>query len=60
MRRFIARILRDDSGATAIEYGLICALIFLVILGSVVAFGNAATTVFNTAITAITEAISKG
>lgn len=60
MRRFIARILRDDSGATAIEYGLICALIFLVILGSVVAFGNAATTVFNTAITAITEAISNG
>ncbi|WP_292230670.1 Flp family type IVb pilin [Brevundimonas sp.] len=60
MRRLIARLLRDDSGATAIEYGLICALIFLVIIGSVVAFGNAATTMFNTAITAIGDAVSKG
>ncbi|ATQ44866.1 Flp family type IVb pilin [Caulobacter mirabilis] len=31
---------RDESGATAIEYGLICALIFLVIVTSVTAFGN--------------------
>nr|WP_314432999.1 Flp family type IVb pilin [uncultured Brevundimonas sp.] len=60
MRRFIGRFLRDDSGATAIEYGLICALIFLVVIGSVVAFGNAATTVFNTALNAVSEAISKG
>ena len=29
MRRLIGRFLRDESGATAIEYGLMCALIFL-------------------------------
>ena len=40
MRRFIGRFLRDDDGATAIEYGLICALIFLAIVGSISALGN--------------------
>jgi pilus assembly protein Flp/PilA len=38
MRRFIGRFLRDDSGATAIEYGLICALIFLAIITAIGAF----------------------
>ena len=40
MRRFIGRFLRDDDGATAIEYGLICALIFLAIVSSIAALGN--------------------
>jgi pilus assembly protein Flp/PilA len=40
MRRFIDRFLRDDSGATAIEYGLICGLIFLVIIGAVGVFAG--------------------
>ena len=31
---------RDERGATAIEYGLICALVFLAIITSVTAFGN--------------------
>ena len=33
--RFIDRFARDESGATAIEYGLIAALIACVIIGSV-------------------------
>ena len=39
MRRFLSRLRRDDSGATAIEYGLILSLMFLVILGALNAFG---------------------
>jgi pilus assembly protein Flp/PilA len=34
---------RDQSGATAIEYGLIVSLIFLAIITSVTAFGNTTT-----------------
>ena len=34
---------RDQSGATAIEYGLIASLVFLVIVGSVTLFGNKTT-----------------
>ena len=40
MRRFIARFLRDRTGATAIEYGLIISLIFLAIVTSVSALAN--------------------
>ncbi|NBB63432.1 Flp family type IVb pilin [Pseudomonas sp. ODNR1LW] len=37
---FIARFLSDEDGATAIEYGLICALIVLVILTGLTAIGG--------------------
>lgn len=40
MRRLTGRFLRNESGATAIEYGLICALIFLAIVTSVSALAN--------------------
>jgi pilus assembly protein Flp/PilA len=40
MRRFIARFLNDEDGATAIEYGLICALIVLVIISGLAAIGG--------------------
>ena len=40
MRRFIGRFLRNESGATAIEYGLLCALIFLAIVTSISALAN--------------------
>ncbi|MBX9741302.1 MAG: Flp family type IVb pilin [Beijerinckiaceae bacterium] len=36
----IARFLKDESGATAIEYGLIAGLIAVVIIGSVSAVGT--------------------
>tara|TARA_B100001540_G_C15323291_1_gene424652 strand:- start:386 stop:553 length:168 start_codon:yes stop_codon:yes gene_type:complete len=35
-----ARFLKDESGATAIEYGLIAALIAVAIIGGVTALGN--------------------
>ena len=40
MRRLIGRFLRNESGATAIEYGLLCALIFLAIVTSISALAN--------------------
>ena len=39
--KFIKKFIRDNKAATAIEYGLICALIFLAIVGSINAFANA-------------------
>ena len=34
-RNFLARLLRNDAGATAIEYGLIVSLVVIAILSSV-------------------------
>jgi pilus assembly protein Flp/PilA len=36
----VSRFLADERGATAIEYGLICSLIFIVIITAVTSFGN--------------------
>lgn len=57
MRRFIDRFNRDERGATAIEYGLIIALIFLVILSALTAFGDTSTGIFNGAMNAIRNAM---
>jgi len=43
MRKF----LKDASGATAIEYGLIAALIAVVIITALTAVGTALSTAFN-------------
>lgn len=58
MRRSLKRFWTDPSGATAIEYGLIAGLIFLVILAAVQALATAGTGVFNTAMSAIDGAIN--
>ncbi len=47
----------NESGATAIEYGLIAALVFLVIVTSVTAFGNKTTGVMDSVSAAIDAAI---
>jgi len=39
-------IVADKRGATAIEYGLILAMVFLAMLGAVSAFGEEVTTLF--------------
>ncbi|MBK8197285.1 MAG: Flp family type IVb pilin [Acidobacteria bacterium] len=41
-----ARFLKDESGATAIEYGLIAALIAVAIIGGVSALGTSANATF--------------
>jgi len=55
MRAFLVRFLKAESGATAIEYGLIISLIFLVIVSAMTAFGNQASTIFNTAMYAVRD-----
>ncbi|HTE15390.1 MAG TPA: Flp family type IVb pilin [Burkholderiales bacterium] len=42
----ISRFIRDESGATAIEYGLIAALIAVVIITGVTAVGTSLSTTF--------------
>lgn len=39
MSKFVTRFLKDESGATAIEYGLIAALIAVVIVSTLQAMG---------------------
>lgn len=56
MHRFMTRFAKDESGATAIEYGLIVATVFLVILASVTLFADRATSKFNDATDAIIAA----
>lgn len=48
-----ARFAQDESGATAIEYGLIAALISVVIIGVVTTVGGNLTTVFDNIGTAL-------
>jgi len=47
--RFALRLTADESGATAIEYGLIISLVFLAIVGAVTNFSSHFTAVLNTA-----------
>lgn len=47
MRTSIARFVKDESGATAIEYGLIAAGIAVAIITAVNAVGGSLTGLFN-------------
>jgi pilus assembly protein Flp/PilA len=46
MSNFFRNFIKDESGATAIEYGLIAALIAVVIIGGVTAVGTGLSTTF--------------
>ena len=54
MTKFISRLLQNESGATAIEYGLIAAGIAIVIIAAVQAVGTGLTSNFSSAATAVT------
>ena len=47
MSKLVLRFVTDESGATAIEYGLIAALIALAIIVGAKATGNALSNQFN-------------
>jgi pilus assembly protein Flp/PilA len=53
MRHRIIRFIKDQSGVTAIEYGLIAALIAVVIIGAVTALGTNVQGTFNTVANAL-------
>jgi pilus assembly protein Flp/PilA len=48
MSKFITRFLDDESGATAIEYGLIAALVAVVLVGALTALGTKLSSTFQT------------
>jgi pilus assembly protein Flp/PilA len=48
MKTLIARFMKDESGATAIEYGLIAALISVAVIGGATMVGDELETTFDT------------
>ena len=53
----LRHLMRDERGATAIEYGLIATLIALAIVGGAGAFGNALQTLWDSNSGRIVEAL---
>ena len=53
---FVARFVKDESGATAIEYGLIAAIVGVGIIASLNTLKTALVTTFTTSSTAMTSA----
>ncbi len=53
MNKFIRKFIANESGATAIEYGLIAALISVVVIGAITAIGTNLTTTFTSVATSI-------
>ena len=56
MSKLINRFAKDESGATAIEYGMLCALMALAVIAAVTAFSGTLTTAFEGLGTRITGA----
>jgi pilus assembly protein Flp/PilA len=56
MRNLFKRIASDISGATAVEYGLILALIFLAMLAAIQNFGTKTISMWNKVSTTVVEA----
>ncbi len=50
----------DESGATAIEYGLIAALVSVAAIGALTALGGSLNTMFQTVSSAVATATSGG
>ena len=53
MNTLFSRFANDESGATAIEYGLIASLIAVVIITAVTAVGTSLSATFNSVKTAL-------
>ena len=47
MQNLVTRFIKDESGATAIEYGLIAALIAVALIGGATSLGSAISTKFS-------------
>ena len=60
MSKFITRFLKNESGATAIEYGLIAALIAVVLVGALSATGDSLEGAFNKISTEVNTATGSG
>ncbi|OHV79776.1 Flp family type IVb pilin [Ensifer sp. LCM 4579] len=56
MKNLLVRFVRNESGATAIEYGLIAGLIAVVIIGAVTTVGTDVSGVFDSIANALPTA----
>lgn len=54
----IKKLLQDESGATAIEYGLIAALVSVAAIGALTTMGESLETMFTTVSTKLDEAVA--
>jgi pilus assembly protein Flp/PilA len=56
MFKVIRTFAKDESGATAIEYGLIAALVSVAAIGALTAMGSSLSTMFNSVSSALSNA----
>ncbi len=54
----LARFVKDENGATAIEYGLIAALVSVAAIGALTALGGSLQNLFTTVSSAVATASS--
>ena len=59
MTKIFARLMKDESGATAIEYGLIAALISVALITGATALGDSLNNTFNNLSTKMGTASTK-
>lgn len=57
---FLKKFAQDTSGATAIEYGLIAALVSVAAIGALTAMGGSLNTMFTTVSTELNTAVGGG
>lgn len=58
MRNFLNSFVEDQSGATAIEYGLIAALVSVAAITTMTALGSSLDVMFTTVSAALTAAVT--
>ena len=56
----LKNLLKDESGATAIEYGLIAALVSVAAIGALTAMGSSLNTMFGTVSDKLETAVGAG
>ncbi len=59
LRDKLCQFCREETGATAIEYGLICALVFLPMAAVLPFFANEVTTMFHKVGDAVMQVVGK-
>ena len=60
MKSLVTRFAKDESGATAIEYGLIAALVSVAAIGALSALGDSLSQIFSFVSSTLSSAVSAG